>query len=603
MSPDHDVAKTVRIAVCRHAVRAVAALVALIVGLLCAAPATAADGNGKPENYVKYYVVPRTGAEVTLASIAAETLSGNVERYVEILDLNEDRIQRDGERLTSPRIVKPGWVLLLPEDASGPAVWWGPLPGVQPTPPRDGGNVAVPGVAAPLRPSAPAPGGFVSPMLLTLLIGGVVAVAATSITVARMTQSGPGRHRYRFGARRHRPDREPVVARYRVPARAPHRPRAQSERVSHPTAPQPDSVARIRPGRRVMSRQTAEAKLRPADGPLDGASPSFQPAASTVAPVDVAPVKVAPVDVGPVDVRQVDQPAVDEVPMQEPLAQEPDVVPPAPPGPMTASLPTGRRTLDLTLDEPVSPAAAQPKMPAVSAGNTRGVGEAPLINVAKPTAVGNADPESADAPDQPAPGTFRLSFGGDTVDVHLDDASPGGVVAWSDKPYDAPDRDGTYVCIGAAGDEFLFLDLTKAPGTVAVCGSEHGARRLAEAITQQLATGAEADRTSLILVGDVHQSSADLAGAERVPSLAHLVARPPAEPAEDGPALTVVVCSRDGAKNRTALSWLLADKSRRIVPFVIGDVPNAAWSLVVYRDDDPDSADAAAALAQSRDNM
>ncbi|GAA2645870.1 LysM peptidoglycan-binding domain-containing protein [Paractinoplanes durhamensis] len=89
-------------------------LAALLLGcsvLLAAAPAHA-DPAGK------YYVV---GAGDYLFSIALQTL-GTGDRYPEIYDLNRDRPQPDGGRMTDPTVLEAGWILLLPADAHGPGV-------------------------------------------------------------------------------------------------------------------------------------------------------------------------------------------------------------------------------------------------------------------------------------------------------------------------------------------------------------------------------------------------------------------------------------------------------------------------------------------------
>jgi hypothetical protein len=80
---------------------------------------------------VKYYVVgkPKNGQREYLFDIAAKTL-GDGNRYREIFELNKGRLQPDGRRMEDPTVVEPGWILLLPPDASGPGVRHGPLPQV-----------------------------------------------------------------------------------------------------------------------------------------------------------------------------------------------------------------------------------------------------------------------------------------------------------------------------------------------------------------------------------------------------------------------------------------------------------------------------------------
>lgn len=100
---------------------------------------------------VKYYVVtsPADGQREYLYGIASRVL-GNGNRYKEIFDLNKDRLQPDGDRLTDPLVLKPGWILVLPPDASGPGVRTGQLPAVSTAPT----GAATPSVAAAAPPPA-----------------------------------------------------------------------------------------------------------------------------------------------------------------------------------------------------------------------------------------------------------------------------------------------------------------------------------------------------------------------------------------------------------------------------------------------------------------
>jgi membrane-anchored mycosin MYCP len=103
---------------------------------------------------VKYYVVRSSyqGAPEYLWEISARFL-GDGNRYTEIFDLNKGRVQPDGGRLTDPLVIYPKWILILPKDASGSGVQYGPLPGSTPaktTPP------AVPH-STPTRAAAPPP--------------------------------------------------------------------------------------------------------------------------------------------------------------------------------------------------------------------------------------------------------------------------------------------------------------------------------------------------------------------------------------------------------------------------------------------------------------
>lgn len=139
------------------AVRLSAVALPLALGVLPSAvtpaPAAAATrpaaAHGKS---VKYYVVAPSvnGQPEFLYEIAQRTL-GDGDRFGEIFDLNRGRLQPDGGRLTEPTQIEPGWVLLLPRDASGPDVRKGPLP--EPPPPSP----------APPQAPAQAPAGHTAP--------------------------------------------------------------------------------------------------------------------------------------------------------------------------------------------------------------------------------------------------------------------------------------------------------------------------------------------------------------------------------------------------------------------------------------------------------
>jgi hypothetical protein len=65
--------------------------------------------------------VPEGRHHDTLWGIAERTL-GDPLRYKEIYQLNKDRVQPDGSRLTDADLIRPGWQLILPADAHGPDV-------------------------------------------------------------------------------------------------------------------------------------------------------------------------------------------------------------------------------------------------------------------------------------------------------------------------------------------------------------------------------------------------------------------------------------------------------------------------------------------------
>jgi DMSO/TMAO reductase YedYZ heme-binding membrane subunit len=140
------------------ALAAVSAL--LCAGLLASASSALAQARAPASSPapVKYYIVPpaTAGQPESLYQIAARTLRDGG-RYMEIFSLNKGRLQPNGERLESPRVIESGWILQLPPDASGPGVHFGPLLG--PTP-----SASPKASDQPSRPPAPraagSPAGF-----------------------------------------------------------------------------------------------------------------------------------------------------------------------------------------------------------------------------------------------------------------------------------------------------------------------------------------------------------------------------------------------------------------------------------------------------------
>ena len=69
-----------------------------------------------------YVVKPPAGRyHESLWEIAQNHL-GDGRRYAEIYELNKDRAQPDGTKLTIASLIRPGWVLRMPRDASGPGI-------------------------------------------------------------------------------------------------------------------------------------------------------------------------------------------------------------------------------------------------------------------------------------------------------------------------------------------------------------------------------------------------------------------------------------------------------------------------------------------------
>jgi hypothetical protein len=69
-----------------------------------------------------YVVKPPVGRyHESLWEIAQKHL-GDGRRYKEIYELNKDRVQPDGTKLTIASLIRPGWVLHMPKDAHGPGI-------------------------------------------------------------------------------------------------------------------------------------------------------------------------------------------------------------------------------------------------------------------------------------------------------------------------------------------------------------------------------------------------------------------------------------------------------------------------------------------------
>jgi hypothetical protein len=139
-----------------------------------------------PTGVVKYYIVGPSidGRPEYLFDIAVRTL-GTGRRYLEIVSLNQGRIQPDGARLEDPAVLHPGWILILPPDADGAAVHTGPLPTLAPVPPT----------AAPAaRPAAAGSSNRVSRLPVFVVV--VVVIGAALWVLGR------GRRLIRSGNRR-----------------------------------------------------------------------------------------------------------------------------------------------------------------------------------------------------------------------------------------------------------------------------------------------------------------------------------------------------------------------------------------------------------------
>jgi hypothetical protein len=168
---------TARAAAVRRTV--VAVLLALWAVLAAHAAPAMADGAG--DQVVKVFVVPDPaqtgGAPATLSSVASSTL-GDAGRAGEIFDLNRGLAQTDGAALTSQdEQLHPGWILRLPQDASGPDVRLArdtANQGGSSAPPAGGGTDTAAGGSAAVTIPLPAAIAAVAAVLLALVTVGIV---------------------------------------------------------------------------------------------------------------------------------------------------------------------------------------------------------------------------------------------------------------------------------------------------------------------------------------------------------------------------------------------------------------------------------------------
>jgi hypothetical protein len=84
--------------------------------------ARAPQAHAAPNSDKMYLVKPPVGRfHESLWEIANNHL-GDGRRYREIFELNSERVQPDGSKLTIASLIRPGWMLLMPKDAHGPGI-------------------------------------------------------------------------------------------------------------------------------------------------------------------------------------------------------------------------------------------------------------------------------------------------------------------------------------------------------------------------------------------------------------------------------------------------------------------------------------------------
>lgn len=84
--------------------------------------ATPAATQGEAKVTKFYEVKPPQGRNYDTLWDIAERTTGDPFRYKELYQLNQDRVQPDGRRLVDADLIRPGWQLVMPADASGPDI-------------------------------------------------------------------------------------------------------------------------------------------------------------------------------------------------------------------------------------------------------------------------------------------------------------------------------------------------------------------------------------------------------------------------------------------------------------------------------------------------
>ncbi|MDN3354771.1 hypothetical protein [Actinomadura sp. DC4] len=560
--------------------------------------ATAPAPSPTPGQAVKFYVVAPAaadGQQEFLFEIAQKTL-GNGDRFGEIFDLTKGRLQRDGGRLTDPTRIKPGWVLILPDDASGPGVRQGRIPIPVPTAPRRTGTDL-------LVPLAGTGAGGVA-----LLAGTVLYVRRRRRTAAPPGETGPVQNHVSL----HDPgENAPEANGPRVKDRdgksrgvkrrggkdrgregrrgdAGPRPAVRRSDVTHP-----DLVIPAYPGAEPystappipMSHLELAGQTYPGTQPYPGmpVPPDVPSGDATTAPAHPGVPASPDVPTGDFALRssaartQPGTPPYPGVPVPPDVPSGDAALGPtagaAYPGIAAPSdVPTGGFVLGpsaartypggSTWDVPPEPAVDEPSQDVVAAIVVRDV---PPATGPFPTDPVPLVPDRSVRPRHAGPAVVHdVSFGDDLVTVRL---TAGAAVAWRPLPHDVPPGRAV-VCVGAAPQGCLFLDLGAAPGAVTIEGPADAAERLAEAFVSQLATGPAG--ASVALVGDVLEGVDGGPAVRRVPDL-NAAATTPSD-------LVIAVLPAGYA---TGLGPL---RGPRVVQVRLGGASDAAWSLTLVPD-------------------
>jgi hypothetical protein len=519
---------------------------------------------------VKFYVVKaaaENGKPEFLFEIAKKTL-GDGDRAPEIFALTKGRLQPDGGRLTDPAAIRPGWVLILPDDAKGRGVQTGTVPG---------------------EPKRPAPAvskksvfGLTIPVVAGALAGFGLLIAITAVVLIRRSSRAdddaeterPRRRDHEPKRRRRRrlefdeePDDETAFASIAASLR---------EETAVPMVEglvMPEGASGFAyPG--VRSEGGA-----PEGGPgfgypgvrPDGEAPEGAPG---LAYPGVRSEEGAPED-GP----GLAYPGVrleGGAPEDGPGFRYPGVrseggapgggpglaYPGVRPGGGAASLGPGGGAAEAPPEPPgVEPyRSTRPDIVVRDVGPGHGSVTDMRAEPGGPIYPGPAGGEAA----------YRVAFGDDLVTVRLLRNGRSEATAWRPLPHDVP-AGMAVVCVGAAPEGCLFLDLGAAPGTVTVDGPADAVERLAEAFVFQLA--GDTSRATVAIVGSALETVTEGPGVRRVPNLGALALGQN----QSDLVIAVLPSGRDTPEPASP-------HGPRVVHLKLGNIQDASWTLTVAPD-------------------
>jgi hypothetical protein len=149
-------------------------------------------------------------------------------------------------------------------------------------------------------------------------------------------------------------------------------------------------------------------------------------------------------------------------------------------------------------------------------------------------------------------------------------------LVWAPLPYETPDGGKAFACLGTGDEGCLFIDLAAAPGFITITGDSDSAARLAESLAHQLCRRAAEDESCMVVIVDDVVPEPRPLGAVVAPTLRDLGLLGPDVPV---PETEVVFCTVRASEDALVLARYVGRSAHRVVPVVLGDLPDAPWSL------------------------